>query len=364
MPNFYELPDDILLEIFEFLLPQKDNLCNLRLCSRHLSRPASRLLFRRLVIELNNGTRQGAFKLDKSSIISALASGATTVFEHTKELIVFHDFFGPLPTFSLKPISNLTVFQGFWFPKAPYLVLEIASLLTRCPNLTQLLLTNGSFEEVTLNDFFLEAGKMEKALKLQDLRLNSLVVSPEGFETYVCHFRNLKSIAITGNRSTSAPIDLGVICRILQQNDVYLEHLSTDHPEDFLVLTYLSSYSGLKTLEFGPLCMVENLGSFEAVNWFYTQVLPNQAEALEGLRLHFRNPGVWCEMPTVNQLAGLAKCRKLKTLSVSSTYTPENVGSARTNWASAFPPPFKLPIYSLLSDSRSFGSESDCSSRT
>lgn len=292
---------------------------------------------------MGDGTGEGAATLDESSIISAMTSGTTTIFQHTRELRIHPEAFGRHLFFSLKPISNLTEFSGFWYASAPHFALEIASLLTRCPNLTRLRLTNGSSQEFTLKDFFFEAGKMEKALKLQELNLKGLVVDLEGFEPYIRHFRNLKSLAITGN-SSSASTDLGAICRILQQHGIYLEDLSADNPGDLLVLSYLSSYSGLKRLKFGTWCAKEGNGS-EAVNRLYTQVLPKQAEVLEELHIILCNPGVWCEMPTLNQVAGLAKCRKLKSLSITSTLTPHNGENARTIWASAFPPSLRSPIY-------------------
>jgi hypothetical protein len=174
---------------------------------------------------------------------------------------------------------------------------------------------------------------MEKTLKLKELLLHGLVVPSDGFELYVRHFKSLTSIVITGNRSPSASTDLGAICSILLQNDTYLEHVSSDHPEDLLLLSYLSSYSGLKRLE-----LISSSGEkesySEAVNRLYTQVLPKQSEVLEELRLYIHESEAWCKAPTEDQLAGLSKCRKLRTLVAPSTFTSESAANARTIWAS------------------------------
>ncbi|KAF7777633.1 hypothetical protein Agabi119p4_3705 [Agaricus bisporus var. burnettii] len=344
MSNFEDLPDDVFLEISKSLLPQKENLCNLRLVSRRLSKLVSHLLFHRLVIRTGKETRQGATTLAESSIISVIASGSTTVFEHTKELKILVYSFDPPPPFYLRSFSNLTEFSGSWFCKAPsHTISEIASLLPRCPNLTRLRLGNVFNSGTTLNDIFFETGMMEKSLELKELQLQGFVVSPDAFEHYVRHFKCLTSLAITQNRSRSASTDFGEICNILRRNNIYLEHIVADHPEDLPLLSYLSSYSGLTRLTLES--QSGGTGSFEAVNMFYTQVLPKQAEVLEELRLCFHDaPRVWRKTPTVNQLAGLTQCHKLRTLVVSSLFTFEfKEEDARRIWEFWFEVGLQLP---------------------
>jgi hypothetical protein len=174
---------------------------------------------------------------------------------------------------------------------------------------------------------------MEKALELRGLRLDGLVVSADAFKLYARHFKNLTSITIRKNRSSSASTDLGGICSILQQSGIRLEHVTSDHPEDLLLLSYLSSYSGLKTLKLMPLSG-ERVNYLEAVNLLYTKVLPSQSETLEELRLIIYKSDAWGMTPTESQLVGLSKCRKLRMLVAPSTFTFNCDLNARTIWVS------------------------------
>ncbi|XP_006458615.1 hypothetical protein AGABI2DRAFT_115647 [Agaricus bisporus var. bisporus H97] len=305
MPAFDELPDDILLEICEFvggigqfrILPwYREYLYNLRLVSRRLSTLVGHLLFRELVVKSSRQT-------------SAINSGSITVFDYTKELIFYANSNGPPTPFTLEPISNLTELAVLWSCEAPHIIFEIASLLTRCPNLITLQLADKSSNEITLNDVFLEAGKMEESLQLNDLLLHDLIVTVE---------------------KARASMDIGAICSIFQQNHIYLEHLSTDYLDD-LLLTYLSSYAGLKSLELTT--QPGGRDGFEVVNRLYTQVIPTQAEVLADFRLYLSDSEEWCTPPTKSQLAGLAKCRNLKCFISPSIFTLENEGSARSIWA-------------------------------
>ncbi|XP_006458565.1 hypothetical protein AGABI2DRAFT_176855 [Agaricus bisporus var. bisporus H97] len=207
-----------------------------------------------------------------------------------------------LSAFTFKPLSNLTIFRigGDW-DNPENVIPEVASLLSRCPEMTELSL-NGRYssrlEKPTLRDIFSEIGQLERPWKLQKLELISVIVTLDDIEAYIRHLKHLTFLEIFDNPFSPT---FGQIWDIFQQNGIALKELSTDHLEDPLYLHYLSSYSGLTSLKLKP--SPERYENPEAV-------LPKHAETLESLALE------WCGTPTKEGIAELVKCQKLTDLQV------------------------------------------------
>ncbi|EKM83094.1 hypothetical protein AGABI1DRAFT_104848 [Agaricus bisporus var. burnettii JB137-S8] len=216
-----------------------------------------------------------------------------------------------LPYLSLKPLSNLTIFRTHWDWKLPARLLpEVASLLSRCPELTELSL-GGNFihQNLDLHEVFSEICKLENPWELKKLELRCVAVTPDDFSACIHHFKHLTSLGIYGT-----PRTFGGICDILQKNKITLKDVSTDHPDDPLFFHYLSSYSGLTSLELkipvrDRYQWVTPYPTF--LNELYMRVVRNHAETLEHLKLE------WIGLPTKEELAELLKCQRLTILQVS-----------------------------------------------
>jgi hypothetical protein len=237
-------------------------------------------------------------------------------------------FSNPPSSFTLKSISNLTTFRMHWSWDSHNSCLpEIASLLARCPQLTEVYLRSESYstdtQDTALHDIFAEVGKSETILKLKKLELSGVVVNPNDFEAHVQHLRDLTFLGITNNPSSKALTAFGTTCNILQKhNDVYLKGVVTDLSGDPLLLSYLSSYSGLTKLCLG---LQDNKEDFIVVNRIYTQILPIHSKTLEYVELGSVRSSSWCQLPTKEQLAGLVKCQHLRVLKVRSIADPERL---------------------------------------
>lgn len=246
------------------------------------------------------------------------ALGTLPLIESFDNLRIFSN---PPSSFTLKPISNLTTLRVHWsWDNFNNCLPEIASLLARCPQLTEVYLRSESYStdnpDTSLNDIFAEVNKSERVLKLKTLRLCGVVVDPDDFEAHVRHFRDLTFLGITNNSSSKAYTAFGATCNILQQrNDIYLKGIVTDLSGDPLLLSYLSSYSGLTQLCLG---LQDSKDDFDVVNQIYTQILPKHSKTLEHLQLGSVRSQIWCQIPTEEQIAGLVKCQQLKVLKVRS----------------------------------------------
>ncbi|XP_006458561.1 hypothetical protein AGABI2DRAFT_141359 [Agaricus bisporus var. bisporus H97] len=86
-------------------------------------------------------------------------------------------------SFTLEPLSNLTIFRAQWeWHKPERLIREIASLLSRCPELTELALKDHPAShsgKPTLHEFFSQIGQLERPWKLQKLELKNVEVAPD-----------------------------------------------------------------------------------------------------------------------------------------------------------------------------------------
>lgn len=270
------------------------------------------------------------------------ALGTLSSIESFEHLRIFSN---PPSSFTLKAISSLTTLRIHWSWDSSNICLpEIASLLARCPRLTEMYLRSESYStdapDTSLHDIFTEVEKSETLLKLERLELSGVVVNPTDFDTYIRHFKDLAFLGITNNPSSKASAAFGATCNILQKhNDVYLKGVVTDLSGDPLLLSYLSSYSGLNKLCLG---LQDNTEDSAVVNRIYTQILPLHCRTLEHVELGSVRSSSWCQLPTPEQVSGLVKCQQLRVLKVRAIFAPERL---MQNDGSIFVSP--LPIESF-----------------
>jgi hypothetical protein len=168
---------------------------------------------------------------------------------------------------------------------------------------------------------------METEWKLEKLILKGVMVTPGDIKKHIRHFRHLSYLEILVNNDPKASATFGQICSLLQENAIFLKGVSTDHPEDPLLIPYLSSYSGLTKL-----CLHIEDGQFkseiesEITNSIYTYVVPNHSLTLEHLKMGSKELRVWGGMPKREHLVGLVRCRNLVVLDVHSKVCVEELG--------------------------------------
>ncbi|EKM83088.1 hypothetical protein AGABI1DRAFT_125567 [Agaricus bisporus var. burnettii JB137-S8] len=139
---------------------------------------------------------------------------------HFDSSLTFH----PRPSFTLKSFTNLTIFRIHWEWRRPkHLIREIASLLSRCPELTEFSLRycpSSQRKHITLREIFAEIGHLERPWKLQKLELKSVEISPDDFRAYIHHLKHLTFLQILKCPSPRAATACGGIWNILQQRDI------------------------------------------------------------------------------------------------------------------------------------------------
>lgn len=165
---------------------------------------------------------------------------------------------------------------------------------------------------------------MEGTLKLKTLRLYRVLVTLDDIEANIRHLKHLTALEIVADPGALVTSNFGAICNILQQNDIFLSCVSTD-ASDPLILSYLSSYSGITELHLYGRVGFED---FEVANEVYTQVLPKHSDTLEDLSLGSTESRVWCKPPTDEQIAQLVKCQKLRRLEIHSIANPTGLESS------------------------------------
>lgn len=180
---------------------------------------------------------------------------------------------------------------------------------------------NGKNEhDITLQHIFRDLDKMEMDWTLEKLVLKGVVVRFEDIGKHIRHFKNLSFLEILFNDHPLASTTLGQICRLLQENAIFLKGVVTDHPEDPLLLHYLSSYSGLTKLHFHM--SEDDRNSDMILNQVYTLILPNHINTIEYLIMGSDKESRGWEdhpiMPKREHLVQLLKCRNLKVVEVHS----------------------------------------------
>ncbi len=235
--------------------------------------------------------------------------------------------------FPLQLLSNLTIFKVVWLrEKNAYLFPQIASLLTRCPDLSEVSLTGGGSSDACFNEIFAEISGVEILLRIRRLETHGVVVTSNDIKSIAQHLRHLEFLGITNNRTKDASATLGSICDTLRQHDIYLKGISIDVTPDPLFLSYLTSYSGLIDLKIFVLSSPEEDRSRIITDQIYREILPKHQETLENLKLHSIMPGaLWSTFPTNDQLSGLRRCQRLKKLAVSQGMNPEQLQWNGTN---------------------------------
>ncbi|KAF9453628.1 hypothetical protein P691DRAFT_771188 [Macrolepiota fuliginosa MF-IS2] len=376
MTTLSNLPGELISQIVSLsILNKRTDVCSLRLVSRSLNDWATPTLFSTLVLKFANSS-DFTRCLD---IVTALASGSTRVFEHTRELQfsshhlfqgrgnvsiiqvllenifnaisalrsletvnwfyyprydpvglanaftralgtipTFHSFGGlyiltaPPPTFSLQPLSGLRAITCSSGWQGPHLISEIASLLARCPDISCFRFNGDSFARFA--DLFAEVNKSGQSLPLKRLCLAEVSVIADDIENNIRHLRCLESLSISRNLKNSATAS-EEIYTVLGRHDVFLKELNVEiNP---FILDYIASYSGLRDLR-----LAVGHPSLEdspaVVDRFYKGLLPLHQETLEQLEIVSTLPSVWTKLPSMDHLREVAKCRRLRRLTIWS----------------------------------------------
>ena len=217
------------------------------------------------------------------------------------------------------------------------IVSSVAGLIAKSPQLVHLEVKLGhyglSWEATpTLHDVLSKVPE-DHPLQLTHLALNRTGICIDSFT--LPHLRCLISLDLRNLPSPSHVIDFFNLtsermdwaracstsdtCTILKQEGIYLKHVGVS---DVGVFDYLSSYSGLETLD---LCSM-NFNSVEESNTsartFYQSVLPQLAHSLQVLKIQPKREGRWCFNPEDDfQSVALFQCNKLRSLSVALNST-------------------------------------------
>lgn len=237
-------------------------------------------------------------------------------------------------TFSLRPISNLTVLHIEYADMAsPTFISEMGPLLARCP-----FLATASFQgpltfeadSVSLRDIFTEANRLKVVLPLKSLELRGVVVTADDVHAVLQQLREIEFLGISRNPSSHATTVFGEICGILKQQGTLLKSISTDVVHDDALLDFLTLNSGLQELILRPEHSLDN--SSELLKRIYTNVLPSQRETLRVLKLGlYTAPKVWVALPKAEWRDEIIRCRKLRWIQSHFEYT-EQLAATFAEW--------------------------------
>ncbi|KAF9011706.1 hypothetical protein BDQ17DRAFT_1344658 [Cyathus striatus] len=218
--------------------------------------------------------------------------------------------------FPLSSLSNMRSIRLSWkYYGTPFRVLEeLTKLIQQSPNLTDLEVTAIHKTKFSLGSLL--HGVM-RPLRLQTLKVYGLYVSPVDFQICLPHLRELKSFELCkntyiapGGRETYIPPNFE-IWRLMLQEQVYLDDISTDVVDDEALLEYLQVCPGIRSISLNP-----NMGTWaskEAAEVFYRDIIPKQP-MLEELSLLPAAAGPWCYDTDHEKV--LQKCRRLRRLEV------------------------------------------------
>jgi hypothetical protein len=206
-----------------------------------------------------------------------------------------------------------------WNGRNDHFINEISSLLARCPDMSNLHI-DGPFwygDGTIFGELFAGIDRLGLSLPLRRLELNGVALTSDDIASNLRHFRKIEFLGVSRNPNPLAESVLGQVCTILKEEDILLKGISTDFPDDPLLLDYLVSYSGLRELLFDPRCQSPDCPA-DLVERFYTQVLPSHHRTLEHLKFtcwpvpaSFEN-----DQTALDPLAEVTKCRSLRVLEV------------------------------------------------
>ncbi len=219
--------------------------------------------------------------------------------------------FSNLETINIRILNFEEIHQG--------LVSEIASLITRSPNVQDLVVQVNLFRgrRISLVAIFLSLDQHEP-LRLRRLGLEQIHITPEDIQANIRHFGKLERLSIIYNPWVkSRDVAYGNIWTVLHQNHIHLHALTTDaigRPE---FVEYLTSYTGLQELVIVTRGLRDH-GDIGQVN----AVIAHHHKTLEILDLGAKaswSSCLWIRPTSEDlraQLAGIGRCLNLRELAV------------------------------------------------
>jgi hypothetical protein len=152
-------------------------------------------------------------------------------------------------------------------------------------------------------------------LPLKKLELTNLPITPD---TVSSSIRHLQKLELLGLKSDHHYLTLGSICNLLQRNGITLTGIATNEVKDYVLLSYLASNPGFKTIRFefkGEWRYHRDWVRF--LHHFYSDILPVQRETLEDLQLQISDTREISEFPLDDQIDALSGCKRLRALGIS-----------------------------------------------
>jgi hypothetical protein len=232
---------------------------------------------------------------------------------------------------SLQPFHNLHTFTAYLYDLE--FIDELASLLARSPNLSELRIDAGPpcgslSSSPNLSILFAQVNKSNVILPLQRLELREFTVTSDDIRTHLPHLRKLETLTICANTAPGAVTALGEICHVLKNHGVSLRRLSTDYPCDTVLLNFLIVHPGFREIQLKPIYGINN--SPEFVDKIFRRILPAQQETLESFRIHRCLHREWRRLPSDSQLDEIAKCHLLRVLHIPYTVSEAEIRQNNT----------------------------------
>lgn len=225
---------------------------------------------------------------------------------------------------SLRPLANIDrvtfIWKGALDPSSTIMV-ELSTLLQRCPDLERLCFDNDVWEEVApligLEDLLRGLSAVDFSLRLKELYLTRVKFAPEAFISHLRYFRHLQVLSIRQDPDPSKAAFIGGIREILQKEQIHLKVLLTDAVNHPSLFSYLSSYPSLEHLSVRPRTQPED--SPALVEQFFCSVIPRHSQSLRKLQVGSSTAMAWTEVWEEKYLAGIKKCQNLTHLRCSVT---------------------------------------------
>lgn len=241
---------------------------------------------------------------------------------HLKNLSL-HLYCSPSSDFSLEPLSRLRTIRIYWgegTSPTQAVKSQMGGLISRCPDLESFTFTY-PFKPIappqpnlpiTLGDFFTEALNLDVPLRLKELELHSVVVTPTDFRSSVRHFQYLQRLELDWDPDPIAAANFGEIYSILQAERIHLKSIKalTIHPPG--VLDYLSSYTGAEHIVLKPEHPLDD--SPRLVDRFFSSVLNCHQHSLKSLSLGMNKMTAWSKPLPKEFFVELGKCQSLEEL--------------------------------------------------
>ncbi|KAF9443847.1 hypothetical protein P691DRAFT_808211 [Macrolepiota fuliginosa MF-IS2] len=226
--------------------------------------------------------------------------------------------------FSLEPLSGLRSLCINWsyrdhWPKQS-LISQISMLISRCPDLESFKFTSPYFRRpqpesgppMSLGQILAGLSSLDMSLRLKQLVVIGIVVSPDDFLLRLRHFRYLEKLEIGWSSDPDLAIHFGEICAILHAEGIHLKDITgaiIHHPA---IIRYLASYSGIERMVLRPSHPLDD--STQLVDQFFSSVLRQHRNSLRYLELGLNKNTAWSRLLGRDLMIEVERCQRLEEL--------------------------------------------------